>query len=162
AGIQLRYDDTAYSQDRKRRDRLHAAIAAAIAFYHERLMTADDAGLARRYLRSRSYEKDAAGRFGLGYSPDGFDELGRHLDAQKFSRADITDAGLGFVNRAQKMQDTFRGRVMFPIYDARGDAAGFGARSLDGQPPKYKNTQETPIYQKSRLLYGLNWAKPEI
>jgi DNA primase len=51
---------------------------------------------------------------------------------------------------------------MFPIYDARGDAAGFGARSLDGTPPKYKNTQETAIYQKSRLLYGLNWAKSEV
>src|SRR5260221_6685915 len=51
---------------------------------------------------------------------------------------------------------------MFPIHDTRGDAAGFGGRSLDGTPPKYKNTQETPIYQKSRLLYGLNWAKPEI
>src|SRR5262249_15294615 len=135
AGIQLRYDDANYSQDRKRRDRLNAAVAAAIAFYHQRLMTAEDAGLARRDLRSRSYEKDAAERFGLGYSPDGFDELCRHLEAQKFSRADIGDAGLGFVNRASKMQDAFRGRVMFPIYDARGEAVGFGARSLDGTPP---------------------------
>jgi DNA primase len=162
AGIQLRYDDTSYSQDRKRRDRLQAAVAAAIDFYHQRLMTHEDAGLARRYLRSRSYEREAAERFMLGSSPDGFDELSRHLQAQKFSRADITDAGLGFVNRANKIQDAFRGRVMFPIYDQRGEAAGFGARSLDGTPPKYKNTQETPIYQKSRLLYGLNWAKSEI
>jgi DNA primase len=162
AGIQLRYDDAAYSQDRKRRDRLHEAIAAAIAFYHERLMTHDDAGLARRYLRSRSYEKEAAQRFGIGYSPDGFDVLSKHLEEQKFSRSDITDSGLAFVNKTNRLQDAFRGRLMFPIYDARGQAAGFGARSLDGTPPKYKNTQETPIYQKSRLLYGLNWAKPEI
>jgi DNA primase len=162
AGIQLRYDDAAYSQDRKRRDRLHHAVAAAIAFYHERLMTHDDAGLARRYLRSRSYEKDAVQRFGIGYSPDGFDVLSRHLEEQKFSRSDITDAGLAFVNKTNRLQDSFRGRLMFPIYDARGEAAGFGARSLDGAPPKYKNTQETPIYQKSRLLYGLNWAKSEI
>ncbi|MDQ1534812.1 MAG: primase [Actinomycetota bacterium] len=162
AGIQLRYDDAAYSLDRKRRDRLHAAVAAAIDFYHDRLMTHDDAGLARRYLRSRSYEKEAVQRFKLGYSPDGFDALSRHLEEQKFSRADITDAGLAFVNKTNRLQDAFRGRLMFPIYDARGDAAGFGGRSLDGVPPKYKNTQETPIYQKSRLLYGLNWAKPEI
>ena len=159
---ELRYDDAAYSQDRKRRDRLHEAVAAAIAFYHARLMTHDDAGLARRYLRSRSYEKEAVQRFGIGYSPDGFDVLSRHLEEQKFSRADITDSGLAFVNKTNRLQDAFRGRLMFPIYDARGDAAGFGARSLDGKPPKYKNTQETPIYQKSRLLYGLNWAKPEI
>ena len=162
AGIQLRYDDAAYSQDRKRRDRLHAAVAAAIDFYHDRLMTHDDAGLARRYLRSRSYEKDAVQQFKIGFSPDGFDVLSRHLEEKKFSRADITDAGLAFVNKTNRLQDSFRGRLMFPIYDARGDAAGFGGRSLDGVPPKYKNTQETPIYQKSRLLYGLNWAKPEI
>jgi DNA primase len=162
AGIQLRYDDAAYSQDRKRRGRLHDAVAAAIDFYHERLMTHDDAGLARRYLRSRSYEKDAVQRFKLGYSPDDFDLLSRHLEEKKFSRADITDAGLAFVNKANRLQDAFRGRLMFPIYDARGDAAGFGGRELAGGGPKYKNTQETPIYQKSRLLYGLNWAKPEI
>jgi DNA primase len=162
AGIQLRYDDAAYSKDRQRRGRLHEAVAAAIAFYHERLMTHDDAGLARRYLRSRSYEKEAVQRFGIGYSPDGFDALSRHLEEKKFSRNDITDAGLAFVNKTNRLQDAFRGRLMFPIYDARGDAAGFGARSLDGTPPKYKNTQETPIYQKSRLLFGLNWAKPEI
>jgi DNA primase len=162
AGIQLRYDDAAYSENRKRRDRLHEAVAAAIAFYHERLMTHDDAGLARRYLRSRSYEKEAVQRFGIGYSPEGFDVLSRHLDEKKFSRGDITDAGLAFVNKTNRLQDSFRGRLMFPIYDAQSHAAGFGARSLDGTPPKYKNTQETPIYQKSRLLYGLNWAKPEI
>jgi DNA primase len=137
-------------------------VAAAIAFYHDRLMTHEDAGLARRYLRSRSYEKEAVQRFGIGYSPDGFDVLSRHLEEQKFSRSDIADAGLAFVNKTNRLQDAFRGRLMFPIYDSQGHAAGFGARSLDGQPPKYKNTQETPIYQKSKLLYGLNWAKPEI
>ena len=162
AGIQLRYDDAAYSENRKRRDRLHEAVAAAIAFYHERLITHEDAGLARRYLRSRSYEKEAVQRFGIGYSPDGFDVLSRHLEQQKFSRSDITDAGLAFVNKTNRLQDSFRGRLMFPIYDAQGHAAGFGARSLDGTPPKYKNTQETAVYSKSRLLYGLNWAKPEI
>jgi DNA primase len=80
AGIQLRYDDAAYSENRKKRDRLHEAVAAAIAFYHERLMNHEDAGLARRYLRSRWYEKDAVQRFGIGYSPDGFDVLSKHLE----------------------------------------------------------------------------------
>ncbi len=61
-----------------------------------------------------------------------------------------------------KLQDQFRTRLLFPIYDSRGDAVGFGGRLLDGEGPKYKNSPETPIYQKSRLLYGLNWAKSEI
>jgi len=60
------------------------------------------------------------------------------------------------------MTDRFRGRIMFPIFDLRGDPVGFGARRLEGDGPKYLNTSETAIYRKSRLLYGLNWAKSEI
>ena len=66
------------------------------------------------------------------------------------------------MNKANKLQDQFRGRLMFPIYDQRGDAVGFGGRALGDEQPKYKNSPETPIYQKSRLLYGLNWAKGEV
>ncbi len=85
-----------------------------------------------------------------------------HLQQQKFARDDIEGAGLAFVNKANKLQDQFRGRLMFPIYDQRGDAVGFGGRALGDEQPKYKNSPETPIYQKSRLLYGLNWAKGEV
>jgi DNA primase len=162
AGITLRYDDASVSQDRKRKQRLHEAVGAAIDFYHRLLLDAEDAGTARRYLRSRGYDGDVARRFSLGYAPDGFDALSRHLQNRKFARQDIVDAGLAFVNRAQKLQDQFRNRLMFPIWDARGEPVGFGARTLDGQGPKYKNSAESAIYHKSRLLYGLHWAKGEI
>jgi DNA primase len=163
ANITLRYDDANYSEERKRKQRLHEAVQAAIEFYHQRLLTADDAGTARRYLRSRGFDGDAARKFSVGWSPDAYDALSGHLQKQKFGRKDITDAGLAFVNRADKLQDSFRARVMFPIWDTRGDAVGFGGRLLEGgQGPKYKNTAETPIYHKSRLLYGLNLAKGEI
>ena len=66
------------------------------------------------------------------------------------------------MNRVNKLQDQFRARLMFPIYDARGEPVGFGGRALGDDGPKYKNSPENPIYQKSRLLYGLNWAKAEI
>src|SRR5438477_427846 len=72
------------------------------------------------------------------------------------------DAGLAFVNRANKLQDAIRARLMFPIWDTRGDPVGFGGRTLTDDGPKYKNTAETAIYHKSRLLYGLNFAKGEI
>ncbi len=85
-----------------------------------------------------------------------------HLQRQKFARDDIVEAGLAFVNKVNKLQDQFRARLMFPIYDSRGEAAGFGGRALGADGPKYKNSPETPIYQKSRLLYGLNWAKGEV
>ncbi len=163
AGITLRYDDRSQAKDRSRRDRLVAAVTAAIDFYHRRLLEHEDGGLARRYLRSRGFDGDAARQFRLGYSPDDWDLLARHLQQdQKLARDDIEGAGLAFVNKANRLQDQFRGRLMFPIYDAKGDAVGFGGRLLGGEGPKYKNSPETPIYQKSRLLYGLNWAKADI
>jgi DNA primase len=163
AGIQLRYDNANATAERQRRQRLHEAVDVAIAFYHQRMLSGDDAGVARRYIRGRGFDGDAVRRFQLGYSPDGWDTLSRHLLAQKFSRDDLVTANLAYVNRANKLQDVFRNRLMFPIRDARGDAVGFGARTLTGDDgPKYKNTAETPIYRKSSLLYGLNWAKGEI
>ena len=162
ANITLRYDDASFSEERKRKQRLHEAVQAAIDFYHRRLLEASDAGNARRYLRSRGFDGDAARRFSVGHSPDGYDALAVHLQHAKFTRQDVVDAGLAFVNRANRLQDAFRGRLMFPIWDTRGDPVGFGGRTLNDQGPKYKNTAETAIYHKSRLLYGLNFAKGEI
>jgi DNA primase len=162
SGITLRYDDKSVQKDRSRRSRLVEAVTAAVGHYHTLLLESSDGGQARKYLRGRGFDGDAARRFVLGYSPDGWDVLSRHLQQQKFSRDDIVSAGLAFVNKANRLQDQFRGRLMFPIYDARGEAVGFGGRTLGDDGPKYKNSPETPIYQKSRLLYGLNWAKADI
>jgi DNA primase len=161
ANITLRYDDAAVTKDRQRRDRLVEAMTAAAAFYHHLLLEDASGGLARRYLRSRGFDGDVARAFSIGWAPDRYDALSLHLQQQKFARQDILDAGLAFVNRVNKLQDFFRSRVMFPIYDVRGDAVAFGGRALEGGP-KYKNSPESPIYQKSRVLYGLNWAKPDI
>jgi DNA primase len=161
AGITLRYDDAATGRDRQRRDRLVEATAAAVDFYHRLLLDDAGAGVARKYLRSRGFDGDVARAFSIGWSPDRYDALSVHLQQRKFSREDVVDAGLAFVNRVNKLQDFFRGRVMFPIFDVRGDPVAFGGRALEGGP-KYKNSPESPIYQKSRVLYGLNWAKPEI
>ena len=162
AGITLRYDDNAVAKDRSRRDRLVAAVGEAGDFYHHLLLESPEGGTARRYLRSRSFDGEHARRFKLGWSPDAWDRLSVHLQHKKFSRDDITGAGLAFVNKVNKLQDQFRARLLFPIYDSRGDPVGFGGRVLGDDGPKYKNSPETPIYQKSRLLYGLNWAKSEI
>ena len=161
AGITLRYDDAAVGRDRQRRDRLVEATAAAADFYHRLLLDDPAAGVARKYLRSRGFDGDVARAFSIGWSPDRYDALSVHLQQRKFARQDLVDAGLAFVNRVNKLQDFFRGRVMFPIFDVRGDPVAFGGRALEGGP-KYKNSPESPIYQKSRVLYGLNWAKPDI
>jgi DNA primase len=162
AGIQLRYDDASHSRERQRRDRLVEAAAAAVAFYHRLLLESPEGGLARRYLRSRGIGGDVARRFQLGWAPEGYDGLSRHLQSEKFSRQDLLDAGLAFVNRANRLQDHFRSRLMFPIFDTRGDPVAFGGRSLGPDGPKYKNSPESAIYQKSRILYGLNWAKADV
>jgi DNA primase len=160
--ITLRYDDASFSEERKRKQRLHEAVQAAIAFYHRHVLESPDGGLARRYLRSRGFDGDAVRKFSIGWAPDGYDPLSAHLQKAKFARQDIVDAGLAFVNRSNKLQDAIRGRLMFPIWDTKGDPVGFGGRTLTGDGPKYKNTAETAIYHKSRLLYGLNFAKGEI
>jgi DNA primase len=162
AGIAVRYDSDAVTKDRGRRDRLVAVVDASIAFYEGLLLSGEQGRTARGYLRTRGFDGDAARRFHLGWSPDDFDRLSVHLQKQGFPRNDIVDAGLAFVNRVNKLQDQFRARLMFPIYDSRGDAVGFGARTLSDDGPKYKNSPDSAIYHKSRLLYGLNWAKAEI
>jgi DNA primase len=161
-GVPIRYDDASHSQERQRRDRLVAVNAAAVAFYHRLLLAEPAARTARDHLRVRGFTGDAARRFQLGYAPDGWDRLSHHLQQERFSRDDIVAAGLAFVNKANKLQDQFRHRLMFPIFDTKGDPVGFGGRTLTGDGPKYRNTQETALYRKSQVLYGLNWARAEI
>lgn len=165
AGIQLRYDERGKGEGREKRGRLVDAMDAAADFYHRRLLQAPDGGAARRYLRERGFEGEAVRHFRLGWAPEAWDELSRHLQQRKFSREELVDAGLSFVNRTNRLQDQFRGRVIFPIFDPGGDPVALGGRALgEGEDtgPKYKNSPDGPLYHKGRVLYGLNWAKGEV
>src|SRR5581483_12017813 len=160
AGVHIRYDEVAVSRDRQKRDRLVEVMKKAVDWYHERLLSGDDAAAARSYLRSRGYDGDVVRQFQLGWAPDDWDALARTL---KVGDDVLRDTGLGFVNRRQRQQDAFRGRVMFPIFDTKGDAVAFSGRALPGADgPKYKNSAESPLYSKSKVLYGLNWAKADV
>jgi len=161
SGITLHRDPDA-ARRRDRRQVLVDATQHAVDFYLERLRKSSDAAGARSYLRGRGYDADVVSEFGLGYSPQGGDALIKHLRDHRVNDDLAVTAGLAVRSRTGRVFDRFRGRIMFPIYDLRGDAVGFGARLLDGDGPKYLNSPETPIYHKSRLLYGLNWAKAEI
>jgi len=152
--VQLRYTDAGTGEDRKRKTKLHEAVGKAASWYHDRLLTGEDARQARGYLRQRGYDGDIVRQFQIGYAPDGWDVLAKSL---RLSSEDLTDSGLGFVNRRSRQQDAFRDRVLFPVFDAQGNAVGFGGRVLpDGDGPKYKNSSESVIYAKSKLLYGLH------
>lgn len=160
AGIQVRFDTAAVSEDRQRRARLVEVTSKALDWYHRRLLSAPDGAPGRAYLRSRGYDGDVVRTYRLGWAPEGWDELCRAL---KVPQDVLRDTGLGFVNKAGRQQDFFRGRVLFPIFDVRGDPVAFGGRRLEGgEGPKYRNSPETPLYSKSRILYGLNWAKSAV
>ena len=160
-GIQLRYTSGGESKDRQRRKRLIEATGKAVEWYHQRLLTGDDAREAREYLRRRGLAGDIARQFKLGWAPDDWDAMSREL---RLPADVLRDVGLAFTNKAGRMQDSFRARVMFPIMSEYGDAVAFGGRVLPGStdPAKYKNSAETYIYAKSKTLYGLNWAKGDI
>lgn len=154
-GIQLRYTSAGEGQRRGRKKSLQEAVGKAAEFYHQRLLSGSESAEARSYLRGRGYDGDLVRKYKIGWAPDDWDQLAKHL---RLGADDLRDSGLGFVNKAGRQQDAFRGRVMFPIHDERGDAVGFGGRILPGhEGSKYKNTTtEAVVYDKSRVLYGLH------
>lgn len=161
AGYQLTYTTGGQSKDRQRSKQLTEIMSQAVEWYHNRLLTAPDARVAREYLRDRGLSGDVAREFKLGWAPDDWDALSRDLGV---SIDLLRETGLGFVNKRGKAQDSFRARVMFPIFRDSGEPVAFGGRILPGStdPAKYKNSPETAIYAKSKTLYGLNWAKAEV
>ena len=164
AGVTLHYDDQATGRHQQRRARIHETLERAIGWCHERLISAPDAAAARSYLRrERGYDGDVVRRYQLGWAPDGWDHLVRAMGPLGDPPAALVDAGMATVNESGRYTDFFRGRLLFPIFEAGGRPVGAGGRSLPGgRPPKYKNTAGTAVYDKSRVLYGLNWAKKAV
>lgn len=163
AGVVLRYTERAEGEGRQQRRTLVELMERAVDFYHQRLLTGGDAGRARAYLRSRGLEGEVVRRYRLGWAPDEFDALARHLRAPERHMVPETGTGLAFINRRQRQQDFFRARLLFPIFDVNGDPVAFGGRKLPGaEGPKYRNSPDGALYHKSRVLYGLNWAKSDI
>jgi DNA primase len=161
AGIQINYTTTGQSRERARRKQLVEAMGRVIDWYHDRLLTGTDAREARDYLRSRGLSGDVARTFKLGWAPDDWDAMSR---ATKLDVDLLRETGLAFTNRRGNLQDAFRARVLFPIFNENGEPVAVGGRILPGStdPAKYKNSPETSIYRKSHTLYGLNWAKAGI
>lgn len=160
-GVTLHYTDANEGEERKARARLYDALGKAVDFYHDRLLHAADAGAARSYLRQRGYNGDIVRRYRIGWAPEGWDHLAKAL---RLSNKEWIDSGLGGMNRNDRQYDFFRGRVLFPIFDAQERPMGFGGRILPGSDDarKYVNSADSGVYSKSRVLYGLNWAKGDI
>ncbi|NKX56767.1 DNA primase, partial [Arthrobacter mobilis] len=161
----LRYEDGGTGPRREevgRRQRLLDAHKIAAEFFREQLLT--PAGAAgRQFLAGRGFDQAAADQFGVGFAPQGWDGLLKHLAGRGFSQDELRLTGM-FSEGSRGIYDRFRGRLIWPIRDIAGDTIGFGARKLfdEDQGPKYLNTPETTLYKKSQVLYGIDLAKREI
>ena len=115
---------------------------------------------AQEYLEKRQIQRNILRKFGIGYSPEKKDELYKYLVKEGFSEEQILKSGLVLKDKnGNGFHDRFRNRVMFPIFDVRGRCIGFGGRIISSGEPKYLNSPETPIFNKSKNLYGLNFAR---
>lgn len=140
--------------------RLKEICKITAEFYHTQLMRnpAPDAAAARSYLASRGLGGSVPKLWQLGFSP-GKGALVRHLSAARFSAEEMIEANVATRGRDGRLRDRFFNRVMFPISDIQGDCIAFGGRVIGKGEPKYLNSQETPIFHKSQVLYGLDKAK---
>jgi DNA primase len=147
--------------DRKEREEMLALMEAAAQHYTHTLWTGPGSK-AREYLLGRGFEKETLEGIRAGAARDAWDDLLGALRG-KFAPTALQAAGLA-LPRSDKSgyYDRFRNRAVFPILSESGKVVAFGARSLDGSEPKYLNSPETSVYQKSRTLYGLSWAKEAI
>ncbi len=164
-GYELHYEDGGTGPRREeigRRQRLLDAHKIAGEFYRAQLLT-PPAAAGRQFLAERGFDREAAERFGVGFAPQGWDALLKHLTGKGFSTEELKLTGM-FSEGQRGIYDRFRGRLMWPIRDIAGDTVGFGARKLfeDDQGPKYLNTPETTLYKKSQVLYGIDLAKRHI
>ncbi|WP_115727050.1 DNA primase [Actinomyces culturomici] len=166
SGVTLHYEEggrQVRTEEPGKRKRLLEAHQVAEEFYIAQLGS-PEAAKGRAFLANRGFDQSMCAHFGVGYSPDSWDALLRHLRSKGFTDQEIEIAGLG-TRGNRGLYDRFRGRLMWPIRDITGATVGFGARRLndeDQESPKYLNTPETPIYKKSQLLYGLDLAKKRI
>ncbi len=133
---------------------------AVMGYYHDLLKGSNQSESARNYLKKRGISEDIIQEFKLGYSPEDWDTVTRFFKKNRISDENAARSGL-ILERKQKQgyYDRFRNRIIFPIFDINMQVAGFGGRVMDDGMPKYLNSPETPVYTKSRILYGLHTAK---
>ena len=152
-------DDNEPRELQSKRARLFEINKEAARFFYAELLS-DRGEAARNYILKRNISKDMVKRFGLGAAPDAWETLSDTLTRKGYTRKDLLEAGL--VKQSKRgggVYDTFRNRLMFPVIDVRGNVVGFSGRILGDGEPKYLNSPDTPVFDKSRNLFALNLAK---
>jgi DNA primase len=163
AGVELEPRTPEAAEAEKRSDLLRQINQAAASYFHHLLLNSDEAARARTYLEQRGLEHETIDRFQVGYALDQWDGTLRYLTSKGYALEDVHEAGL-IIERedGSGYYDRFRGRIIFAIRDHRGRTIGFGGRVLGDGVPKYLNSPQTPIFDKSSVLFGLDLAKAGI
>jgi DNA primase len=163
AGVELVPQTQEQEAEDESRQRLHELLDTAVTFFRHQLFSTAAGEPAHTYLRDRGMSDATLETFEVGFAPDSWDATMNHLLERGFQERDLVDAGIVTERDTGGLFDRFRNRVMFPIRDVRGRMAGFGARVLDPEAvPKYLNSPQTSIFDKGRLLYGLDKSRQEI
>lgn len=159
SNIELKITETKEDKERVHRFKQIIKINTdAARFFHKSLM-GSDGKIARDYLENRGISQNTIVKFGLGYSLNTGNSLLKHLEEEGYDKEHIKQSGLILQSKDGQLFDRFRARLMFPIFDIRGSVIAFGGRVLDDSQPKYMNSSETVVYNKSRNLYALNYVR---
>jgi DNA primase len=163
AGVQLEVRTPEQKKSLDYEQRLRDCCAQATEYFYHLFKTAPQAAACRDYVRTqRKLSDDTIDAWQIGYSLMDYQALSNFLLARGYSAKELVDAGLVIENEEGQRYDRFRGRLMIPIRDEKGRTVGFGSRSLDGSEPKYMNSPQTAIFDKGRLLFGLDRARNTI
>jgi DNA primase len=163
AGVQLKERTEEDEQQDQLRTRLLDINAAAATYFHHMLVKSPKGEAARAYVGKRQIDAETLEAFQLGYAPDDWGALLKYLaDRKGYDPEEIEAAGLAIRHETRGYFDRFRGRLMFPIRNVKGEIIAFGGRALGDAQPKYMNSPQTPLFDKSRVLYGLDLARDSI
>ncbi len=162
AGVTLEPRTPQVETEEKEHERLRQALEAATLYFHSLLRSAPQGQIARDHLMQRGITDETIVKFQLGYSLDEWHALEGHLRNRGYSREELVGAGLLVQRDDGTVFDRFRGRLMIPIRDVKGRTIGFGARTLTGEEPKYMNSPQSPLFDKSHVLFGIDLARHAI
>ena len=160
AGVELP-DRRESPEEKSARERLYALLSAAAGWYRTQLASPAGAG-ARAYLVKRGITPETSELFGLGFAPDSWDACQKYLRGLGYTEEEIVSSGISIAKDTGGSYDRFRGRLMIPIRDDRGRVSGFGARVIGKGEPKYLNSPQTEVFDKGRMLFGIDMARRAI
>ncbi|MFH1509817.1 MAG: DNA primase [Candidatus Nealsonbacteria bacterium] len=166
AGVELKSQSPEYAKLKSERERLYEVCEWAAKFFEKQFQEGKSGKEAKDYLLKRGITEESLKKWRVGYAPDAWQSLSDFLTSKNYKKEEMEKAGLALTSGKGSLHDRFRGRIIFPIFDLNSQVIGFGGRVFKdkdkNEVAKYVNTPQTILYDKSRVLYGLDKAKVEI